>query len=58
MAADVDKCYDRINNIIMSFLLFVVVRTMQPIIAMVHPIQAIKFYQCTARGNLTIFMGE
>jgi hypothetical protein len=34
MAADTDKCYNRISHIIMSFLLLATVKTMGPIIAM------------------------
>jgi hypothetical protein len=57
MAADADKCYDRINHIIMSFFLLAMVGTMGPIVAMLHPIQGMKFYQRTARGDSTTFMG-
>jgi hypothetical protein len=57
MAADADKCYNRMNHIIMSFFLLAVVGTMRPIIAMLHPIQAMKFYQHMARGDSTTFMG-
>jgi hypothetical protein len=45
MDADADKCYDRINHNIMSFLLLAMVGTMGPIVAMLHPIQAMKSYQ-------------
>jgi hypothetical protein len=41
----------------MSFFLLAMVRTMGPIVAMLHPIQAMKFYQHTARGDSTSFMG-
>ncbi len=57
MAADADKCYNRINHIIMSFFLLAMVGTMGPIVVMLHPIQAMKFYQCTARGDSNTFMG-
>jgi hypothetical protein len=57
MAEDADKCYDRVNHIIMSFLLLAMVGTIGPIIAMLHPIQAIKFYQFTARRDSPTFMG-
>jgi hypothetical protein len=40
MAADADKCYNRINHIIMSFFLLAMVGTIGPILAMLHPIQA------------------
>jgi hypothetical protein len=57
MAADADKCYDRINHIIMLFLLLAMVGAMGPIVAILHPIQAIIFYQHMARGDSTTFMG-
>jgi hypothetical protein len=57
MATDTDKCYNRINHIIMSFLLLAMVGKMGPIVAMLHPIQATKIYQHMARGDLTTFMG-
>jgi hypothetical protein len=57
VATDTDKCYKRINHIIMSFLLLAMVGTMGPIVSMLHAIQAMKFYQCMARGDLTTFMG-
>jgi hypothetical protein len=57
MAVDADKCYDGTNHIIMLFFLLAMVGTMGPIIAMLHPIQAMKFYQRTARGDSTTFMG-
>jgi hypothetical protein len=53
MAADADKCYNRINHIIMSFFLLAMIGTIGPIVAMLHPIQAMKFYQRTARGDST-----
>ncbi len=56
MAADADKCYDRIHHIIMLFFLLAMVGTMGPIVATLHPIQAMKFYQRTARGDSTTFM--
>jgi hypothetical protein len=43
MAADTDKCYNRINHIIMLFFLLAMVGMMGPIVAMLHPIQAMKF---------------
>jgi hypothetical protein len=56
MATNADKGYNRINHIIMLFLLLAMVGMMGPIVAMLHPIQAMKFYQYTARGDLTTFM--
>jgi hypothetical protein len=57
MATDADKCYGRINHIIMLFLLLAKVETIGPIVAMIHLIQAMKFYQHTARGDSTTYMG-
>ncbi len=57
MSADADKCYDRINHIIMSLLLLAIVGSMGLVVAMLHPIQSMKFYQCTARGDSKTFMG-
>ena len=58
MVADADKCYDRINHIIMLFHLLAMVGTIGPIVAMLHPIQAMKFYQCMTRGDSATFMGR
>ena len=57
MSADANKCYDRINHIIMSLLLLAIVGTIGPVVAMLHPIQSMKFYQRTARGDSKTFMG-
>jgi hypothetical protein len=57
MLADADKCYDRINHIIMSLLLLAIIGSMGPVVAMLHPIQTMKFFQQTARGDSTTFMG-
>ena len=57
MSADADKCYNRINHIVMSLLLLAIVGTIGPVVAMLHPIQTMKFYQRTARGNSKTFMG-
>jgi hypothetical protein len=57
MSADADKCYDRINHIIMSLLLFATIGSMGPVVAILHPIQTMKFFQRTAKGDLTTFMG-
>ncbi len=57
MSADADKCYDRINHIIMSLLLLAIIGSMGPIVAMLHPIQTMKFFQRTARGDSSTFMG-
>jgi hypothetical protein len=57
MSANADKCYDRINHIIMSLLLFAIIGFMGPVVAMLHPIQTMKFFQRTASGDSTTFMG-
>jgi hypothetical protein len=55
--ADADKCYDRIDRIVMSLLLLVLMGEQGPICAMLQPIQQMKFYQWTGRGNSTMYMG-
>ena len=57
ISADTKKCYDRINHIIMSLLLLAIVGSMGPVLAMLHPIQLMKFYQRTERGDSIMFMG-
>jgi hypothetical protein len=57
MLADADKCYDCINHILLSLLLLMIVRTTGNVVAMLHPIQTMKFFQRMARGDLTTFMG-
>ncbi len=56
MSADADKCYHQINHT-MSLLLLAIVGSIGPVVAMLHPIQMMKFFQRTARGDLTTFMG-
>jgi hypothetical protein len=41
----------------MSLLLLAIIRTIGPVVAMLHPIQSMKFYQRTARGDSKPFMG-
>ncbi len=48
MSADVDKCYDRINHIIMLLLLLAIIGCFGNIVAMLQPIQTMKFFQQTA----------
>jgi hypothetical protein len=57
MSADADKCYDRINHIVMSLLLMAIVGSVGTVAAMLSPIQSMKFFQRTARGDSTTFMG-
>jgi hypothetical protein len=54
---DADKCYDRINHIIMSLALLSIVGTSSLIIALLYPIQTMKFFQRTAWGDSKSFMG-
>ncbi len=51
MSADANKFFDCINHIIMSFLLLAIVGSVGWLVAMLHPIQAMKFYQPTARED-------
>jgi hypothetical protein len=44
-SADADKCYDSINHIIMLLLLLAIVGCIGNIVAMLHPIQTMKFFQ-------------
>ncbi len=55
--ADADKCYDRINHIVMSLLLLVLMGEQDPIQSMLQPIQQMKFYQQTGQGDSTTYMG-
>ncbi len=57
MSADADKCYDCINHIIMLLLLLAIVSCIGNIVTMLHPIQTMKFFQQTAQGDSTTFMG-
>ncbi len=51
MSADNDKCYNRINHIIMLLLLLAIVGCIGNIVAMLHPIQIMKFFKRTAQGD-------
>jgi hypothetical protein len=57
MSANADKCYNRINHIVMLLLLLAIVGSIGSIVAILFPIQTMKFFQRTARGNSTTFMG-
>jgi hypothetical protein len=57
MSADADKCYDCINHIIMLLLLLAIVGCIGNIVAMLHPIQPMKFFQRTARRDSMAFLG-
>ena len=56
-AVDADQCYDRINHIIMSLVLLAVVGGAGAVVALLRPIQTMKFYQRTAWGDSSSFMG-
>jgi hypothetical protein len=55
--ADADKCYDCINHIVMSLLLRAIVGETGAVGAMLTPIQSMKFFQCTGRGDSNTHMG-
>jgi hypothetical protein len=57
MSANADKCYNRINHIIMSLLLLAIVGSIGSVVAMLFPIQTIKYFQRMTRGDSTTFMG-
>jgi hypothetical protein len=57
MSANADKCYNRINHIVMSLLLPAIVGSIGSVVAALFPVQTMKFFQRTARGNSTTFMG-
>jgi hypothetical protein len=57
VSADADKCYDRINHIVTSLLLHAITGNPEAISAMLTPIQHMKFYQRTGRGDSNTFMG-
>ncbi len=57
VSVDADKCYDRINHIIMSLLLLLLVGVTGLVTALLHLIQSTRFYQRTAFGDSKTFMG-
>ncbi len=56
MSADADKCYDRINHIIMSLLLLAIVGTIGPVVAMLHPIHIRSTNQDDTDGTSSIVL--
>ena len=58
VSADADKCYDRINHIIMSLLLLAIGGDAGSIKAMLSCIQRMRFFQRTGRGDSNTFMGD
>ena len=56
-SADAANCYDRINHIIMVFLLLAIMGSVGMIAACLYPIQIMKFFQCMGHGDSTTFMG-
>jgi hypothetical protein len=57
ISADADKCYGHINHITVSLLLCAIVGSTGAVDAMLIPIQTMKFYQCTGRGDSNTYMG-
>jgi hypothetical protein len=57
VSANADKCYNRINHIIMLLLLLAIGGDKGSINAMMMPIQQMRFFQRTGRGDLNTFMG-
>ncbi len=57
VSVDADKCYDRINHVIMSLALLAIVGVTGLIEALLSPIQTMKFFQRTAFGDSQTFMG-
>jgi hypothetical protein len=57
VSVDADKCYDRINHIIMTLLLLAIGGNKRSIKAMLSCIQEMRFFQCTGRGDSDTFMG-
>ena len=57
VSADAANCYDRICHIIMSFLLLAITGWLGAVVALLHPIKIMKFFQRTAGGDSTTFMG-
>lgn len=56
-SADAANCYDRINHLIMSFLLLSITGCIGAVACLLYPIQTMKFFQRTARGDSTTFFG-
>jgi hypothetical protein len=58
VSADADKCYNRINHIIMSLLLLAIGGYEGSINAMMTPIQQMCFFQRTRQEDSNTFMGR
>ena len=56
-SADAANCYDWFIHTIMSFLLLAVTGWVGAIVALLYPIQVMKFLQRTGRGDSNTFMG-
>ena len=56
-SADASNCYDRINHILMAFLLLAVTGWLGAIVALLYPIQTMKFFQRTAYGDSKTYFG-
>jgi hypothetical protein len=57
ISAEADKCFDCINHIVMSLLLQAIVGETGAVNAMLRPIQSMKFFQRTGRGDSNTHMG-
>ena len=56
VSANADKCHNGINHIIISLLLLAIGGEEGPISVMLWPIQQMRFFQCTCRGDSDTFM--
>ena len=57
ISADADKCYDRINHVILSLVLRAVCGESGVVRAMLQPIQQMQYFQRTGRGDSNTYMG-
>jgi len=56
-SADAGNCYDRIHHTIMSLLMLAVTGWLGAVVAALKPIQTMKYFQRTAYGDSTTYMG-
>jgi hypothetical protein len=57
ISADADKCYDRINHVILALVLRAVCGESGVVRAMLQPIQQMRYFQRTGRGDSNTYMG-
>jgi hypothetical protein len=57
ISADADKCYNRINHIILALVLRAVCGESGVVRAMLQPIQQMRYFQRTGRGDSNTYMG-